>query len=196
MHGKRRCRNHGGCSTGPGARFDWRPAVAAMVAGRRAYIERRHSLGLKAPGGRKSGRWWRRPVSDADKALKLIDDQLDHLAPGPADRPVETWTDAELLGDFGRQGLLKARAIVMQPVKLKQHVDDELSATDIRLQRVIGELGLAGGRLAVRAQEAAWRARQPDGWAELLARVEAAKQRDAVLDDKLIEAVPVETAKG
>src|SRR5947209_13654005 len=49
LAGKRRCRLHGGLSTGP---INWRPSVAAMMAGRERYIERRHAMGLKAPGGR------------------------------------------------------------------------------------------------------------------------------------------------
>jgi hypothetical protein len=169
-----------------------------MMAGRRAYIERRHALGLKAPGGRKSGRWWRKPVSEQERVARMIDDQLDHLPPAPTDTAVEQWTDAELLSDFGRQGLLKARAIVMQPVKLKEHPDDELTLTDIRLQKVQGELGLGAGRLAVRAQESAYRAQKFDKWPELMARIEAAQRDELATDDKLIEdsAVSVETAKG
>src|SRR5262245_30598305 len=49
VKGKRRCKWHGGRSTGP---RDWRGNVAAMAMGRRRWIARRHALGLKASGGR------------------------------------------------------------------------------------------------------------------------------------------------
>jgi len=49
LRGKQRCKWHGGKSTGP---RNWRASVGAMVAGRKRYIERRHAMGLKAPGGR------------------------------------------------------------------------------------------------------------------------------------------------
>jgi hypothetical protein len=52
LTGKRRCKWHGGKSTGP---RNWRASVAAMVAGRKRMIERRHAMGLKAPGGRAKG---------------------------------------------------------------------------------------------------------------------------------------------
>lgn len=52
LSGKRRCRLHGGLSTGP---IFWRGNVEAMARGRARYIERRHAMGLKAPGGRLPG---------------------------------------------------------------------------------------------------------------------------------------------
>src|SRR5258707_767979 len=115
VRGRGRCRNHGGCSTGAGAALVWRPAVAAMVVGRRAYIERRHSLGLKAPGGRKSGRWWRKPVDEQERTLRIIDDKLDTL-PAPPDRPLEAWALAEILGDNARLALLRQREILVNPI--------------------------------------------------------------------------------
>jgi len=58
LKGKRRCKWHGGKSTGP---RDWRASVAAMVAGRKRMIERRHAMGLKAPGG-----WPKRGVTSEE----------------------------------------------------------------------------------------------------------------------------------
>src|SRR6266567_318785 len=78
LTGKRRCRLHGGCSTGP---RDWRPSVAAMVAGRKRYIERRHALGLPAPGGRLPtlAKWCRQmeqAIVIADAAIDVIERRI------------------------------------------------------------------------------------------------------------------------
>jgi hypothetical protein len=53
-----RCRMHGGASTGPKSPEGKARVVAAMVAGRRAWVERQRAEGKKLPGGRKSGEAW------------------------------------------------------------------------------------------------------------------------------------------
>src|SRR5947209_1198857 len=83
MAGKWRCRLHGGCSSGP---RDWRPNVAAMVAGRQRYIERRHAWGLKAPGGRPSRvpDWLRQAIAErAAQELDGLDPEAVLNAPCP-----------------------------------------------------------------------------------------------------------------
>src|SRR5260221_14607635 len=57
LAGKRRCRLHGGCSTGPRTSRGMTRTVAAMVAGRERWVEqmrRAKAMGLieKVPGGR------------------------------------------------------------------------------------------------------------------------------------------------
>jgi hypothetical protein len=47
-----RCRVHGGASTGPRTAEGKALVVAAMVQGRRKWIERLHAEGKRAPGGR------------------------------------------------------------------------------------------------------------------------------------------------
>jgi hypothetical protein len=71
LKGKRRCKWHGGKSTGP---RDWRPNVAAMVAGRKRYIERRHAMGLRAPGGRLPSR--ATMMTAMDRAIEIYDELL------------------------------------------------------------------------------------------------------------------------
>lgn len=46
---------HGGHNHGAGARLVWRPGLEAAWKARRAYVERRHAMGLRVPGGRPRG---------------------------------------------------------------------------------------------------------------------------------------------
>ena len=55
IRGKTRCKFHGGMSTGPKTPEGKARVVAAMVAGRRRWIERLKAEGKKIPGGRKPG---------------------------------------------------------------------------------------------------------------------------------------------
>jgi hypothetical protein len=60
-----RCRLHGGASTGPKSPEGKARVVAAMVAGRRAWLARRRAEGAKFAGGRKTGEEW---ITDAMQA--------------------------------------------------------------------------------------------------------------------------------
>jgi hypothetical protein len=53
-----RCRMHGGASTGPKTPEGKARVVAAMVAGRRAWVERQRAESKKIAGGRKRGEAW------------------------------------------------------------------------------------------------------------------------------------------
>jgi hypothetical protein len=53
-----RCRVHGGASTGPKSPEGKARVVAAMVEGRRKWVERRRAEGRKFSSGRKSGEAW------------------------------------------------------------------------------------------------------------------------------------------
>jgi hypothetical protein len=53
-----RCRFHGGLSTGPRSPEGKARVVAAMVAGRRAWLERVHAEGASLKSGRKTGTGW------------------------------------------------------------------------------------------------------------------------------------------
>jgi len=55
VRGKTRCKFHGGMSTGPKTPEGKARVVAAMVAGRRRWVERMKAAGQKFPGGRKPG---------------------------------------------------------------------------------------------------------------------------------------------
>jgi len=87
LKGRRRCKWHGGKSTGP---RDWRASVAAMVAGRKRYIERRHEMGLKAPGGRLPSlanalRQMEQAIEIADAAIAVIERRIAAETERPAD---------------------------------------------------------------------------------------------------------------
>src|SRR5262249_48287969 len=77
VRGRRRCRMHGGNNRGAGALLVWRPGFAAAWKARRAYIERRHALGLKVPGGRphkaeKVQTMAKRAIAIADAVLEQL----------------------------------------------------------------------------------------------------------------------------
>jgi hypothetical protein len=109
LKGKRRCRLHGGCSTGP---RDWRANVAAMRAGRKSYIEERHAYGLKAPGGRPPG-----PRGKQARFQYLVEKVVAALPPAPIDKPLEQWSHGEILADGARSGLLRLRQFAQPPAR-------------------------------------------------------------------------------
>ena len=64
-----RCWVHGGASTGPRTPEGKARVVAAMVEGRRKWVERRRAEGKKFPAGRKRGeRWITEPMRDRARA--------------------------------------------------------------------------------------------------------------------------------
>jgi hypothetical protein len=69
VRGKTRCKYHGGMSTGPKSPAGKARVVAAMVAGRRRWIERLKAEGKKIPGGRKPGSRIVRPPPPSEEAL-------------------------------------------------------------------------------------------------------------------------------
>ena len=115
-----------------------RTAITGCRKYRALWIERLHAAGLRAPGGRKPGRWWRRATSEHEVLMRKIEDAIEGL-PARPDRPIEELTVPELLVENVREGLLQSHRILSHPMKLKQNVDDELSTSDIRLQRVISD---------------------------------------------------------
>jgi hypothetical protein len=77
--GKTRCRFHGGLSTGPRTAHGKERAVAAMVEGRRRWVERMKAEGKKFPGGRKAGVRWttaamRARAAAEEQAPRTLDD--------------------------------------------------------------------------------------------------------------------------
>lgn len=56
--GRTRCRFHGGASTGATTPEGRAKSVAAMVTGRRAWLERLQNEGKKIPCGRRAGEAW------------------------------------------------------------------------------------------------------------------------------------------
>ena len=113
-----------------------------------------------------------------------MSDLIEGLPAGPIEKPIEEWTLPELLSDTARQSLMQLRAIIMQPLKLKRHVDDVLTAEDLKLQRVVGDYGLGADRLLARVQEAAMRKADNEDWRGLLKRLEQAKVTESKLLSK------------
>jgi len=139
--------------------------VEAMRRGRKRKIERLHAMGLKAPGGRPSGRWWKRPVDERERTLRRMADLIEKL-PAPPAKPIGEWSLPELLTDTARMGLVQLHAIISQPLKLKQAPDDRLDSDELKLQRLVGELGLGADKLLARVQESDLRKLQHDDWLE------------------------------
>jgi hypothetical protein len=72
VKGGTRCKFHGGRSTGPVTDEGMARTVAAMVEGRRRYVERMKAEGRKCPWGRKKG-WWaaERAREAAERSAKV-----------------------------------------------------------------------------------------------------------------------------
>jgi hypothetical protein len=62
VRGKTRCKFHGGMSTGPKTPEGKARVIAALVAGRRRWVERMKVEGRKFPGGRKPGVRYPKPL--------------------------------------------------------------------------------------------------------------------------------------
>jgi hypothetical protein len=71
IEGRTRCKFHGGLSTGPKTPEGKARVVAAMIEGRRRWVERMKAEGRKFPGGRKPGSRVAKPVppSPSEEAL-------------------------------------------------------------------------------------------------------------------------------
>ena len=94
-------------------------------------------------------------------------DLIDNL-PAPPAKPIEQWSLPELLNDTARMGLVQLHGIISQPLKLKQTPDDRLDPEELKLQRLVGELGLGADKLLARVQETDLREQERAGWLELL----------------------------
>jgi len=125
----------------------WRPGIAAAWHGRKAYIERRHALGLKAPGGRPPKRMDRAMA----KAVKVLENAME-LVPEIA-RPWNDQDDAERLQTLSRLGMDRARQVLSEPFT---------PGADLKRDRMMIEAAQGFVRLAVRVDEARYH-RQREG---------------------------------
>jgi hypothetical protein len=89
--------------------------VEAAWWGRKRYIERLHTLGLKAPGGRPRGRRAWRAKDDRERALRLVEDVIERLPPPPG-RAVEERSFAEKLAEVARLAFMRVRELLEQPI--------------------------------------------------------------------------------
>jgi hypothetical protein len=165
LAGKRRCRLHGGLSTGP---RDWRPSVVAMVAGRKRYIELRHAFGLKAPGGRP------RKLRAARDVQRMAQQQLRSAIVAAESRIPAVPDDfrAALLARLAMTGLHRLEEIVSLPV------DEAVMREHPAVARLVGDIARAVTKLGLRAPEGATRGQRDADLAALLAEIQADKARD------------------
>ena len=98
--------------------------------------------------------------------------------PTPPTKSIEEWSLPELLNDTARVGLMRLHSIISQPLKLKQSADDRLDPEELKLQRLIGELGLGSGKLLARVGEAELHQQEREDWLERLREnIEAEEKR-------------------
>jgi hypothetical protein len=103
----------------------------------------------------------------------LIDKQ-----PAPPAKPIEEWSLPELLSNTARMGLIQLHGIISQPLKLKKSANDRLDPEELKLQRLVGELGLGADKLLARIGEADLRQQERSDWLEILReKMEAAEKR-------------------
>jgi hypothetical protein len=109
--GKTRCRFHGGLSTGPTTPEGKERAVAAMVQGRRRWVERMKAEGKKFPGGRKAGARWTTPAmrarAEEEQAPRTLDDFIAGLREGRR-RRVSKAIDAAFNSKAQRRAAIRA----------------------------------------------------------------------------------------
>ena len=118
LKGKRRCKWHGGASSGPRTAEGMARPVAAMWRVRRRKIERLHAVGLKAPGGRPSripDRLRRAVIEEAEKELTGLD--LETIR--AAEPPIDEMSAEEQLADLDRCGVVLLLDELRLPVGLK-----------------------------------------------------------------------------
>ena len=163
---------HGGNNAGAGARLVWRPGLAAAWKARRAYIERRHVLGLRVPGGRP--RKFEKVQTMAEQAKReLVARAVELEARLPADvmtRPVESLAPAEALGRAALSGIHQLIRIIEEPLQMG------LEPEALKQRRLIGDMSLGAGKLYMRAAEGEFQQRRPGALDELLAEIRAAKE--------------------
>ncbi len=145
-----RCYYHGGGNVrGAGAALVWRPGLEAAWKAKGPWLEWLHSFGLKHPGGRPSGRWWRVKKGTRERLVLHMDDLIETLPAVAEDRPVEQWSHTELLDDAARMGLIRLREL------LKTRITRKL---DLKEKRLIAEMALGAAKLLGNLQVAKFQA--------------------------------------
>src|SRR5262249_24873817 len=144
------------------------------------WLARRHAMGLKATGGRPRGTGKVRTM--AERATEQIRQEIAERAAGtPADipaRPIESLAPAEALGRAALAGLHQLIRLIEQPI----------AESDVKQQRLIGDLALGVNRLFVRAAGAEFRDRRNDALQELLRDVAAAIDAEAEAQRRVLYA--------
>jgi hypothetical protein len=92
-------------------------------------------------------------------------DMIEKL-PAPPTKPITEWSLPELLTDTARIGLIQLHGIISQPLKLKQSLEERLDPDELKLQRLVGDLGLGADKLLARVQDSDLRQQQHANWLE------------------------------
>jgi hypothetical protein len=137
--GKRRCKWHGGMSTGPRTAEGMRRTLTAMWWGRKRKIERLHAFGLRVPGGRppRIPDWLRRAViEEAEKELTGLDPE----AIMTAEPPIDEMSEGAQLADLDQYGLVLLLDELRLPVGTRNRNRTAIrlawNLADIRYERV------------------------------------------------------------
>jgi hypothetical protein len=155
--GKRRCRLHGGKSTGP---REWVTNVRAMAQGRAQYVERRHAMGLKAPGGRP--RKLRHVLSDQERAMTAIDKMRGELA--ELEDVGALAGKLRVAGNLALDRMTEFCAVALTEEKMEQQP---------KLARLVQDASSTVLKIIARAGEVEMRARGDEALTAMLERLEA-----------------------
>lgn len=175
MRGKLRCRVHGGKSTGPTSEAGKSRAVAAMTAGRRAWVTRMRTMKAtgvirRFPGGRRKGKTLPRTGDRiVDRAQRLVENALAMVEQSPAVKALRAkeWdelTAAERLQRNTLDALTVTRDILARPLNWDK--PKEVS--------IIKDAALSAAALQARVDELVLRPqRSLDKMSDLLQRLRA-----------------------
>jgi hypothetical protein len=162
-----RCKLHGGKVNPSQARL-WRPGMAAMRLGWKAWIEARWALGLKHPGGRPSRVYWRLKGNERERLVRDMKELVEAF-PLPSVRPREEWSHSEILMEAARLGGLRVIEILEQPV----------DRDDVKWANLTATTGLGAMKILANVQEASMRQATDKGWDEILARIAQERQKSS-----------------
>jgi len=139
LNGKRRCKWHGGKSTGPKTAEGMARTVSSMRWGRIRSVERRRALGLRVPGGRPSRipEWLRSAlIEEAEREVAGVDVESVQMALPP----IGDLDQVELLVQIERYGVALLLDELRLPVGTKNRnraaIRFALNLADIRYERV------------------------------------------------------------
>jgi hypothetical protein len=139
LKGKRRCKRHGGMSTGPRTPEGMARTVEAMRWGRFRKIKYLHAAGWKAPAGRPPripDRLRRSVIEEAENELAGLDLETIRMA----EPPIDEMSEAERLADLDRYGVVLLLDVLRLPVGSKNRNRTAIrlawNLADIRDERV------------------------------------------------------------
>src|SRR5215469_4601977 len=127
LRGRLRCQLHAGASTGPRTPQGMQRTVAALVAGRHAWLARLKEAGLPTPYANRVRRTWgappkTKPVARGLRVLKDVAMAIEQNRALPVPAPDAT---GEAYFEAGGMAVEVAKAMLAPQIDLKQVVDPE-----------------------------------------------------------------------